>query len=449
MAARAAVILAAGQGTRMRSETPKVLHSVGGQPVMNYAIDLAQSLECAPITCVVSPRSETLRAHVSDMLGPGAVVVQDEPKGTGHAVKCAAETLSDHTGHLIVLYGDSPLVTRETVETLFAELDRGADLGILGFEAAVPGLYGRLITARDGSLEAIVEARDASPEQLDISLCNSGVMAGKAELMFRLLNEVKNDNAKGEYYLTDLVGLARGEGRICRVVVAEEAELLGCDTRADLAMAEGVFQSRARKAALESGVTLVDPNTVWFSFDTVLGEDVIIEPNVFFGPGVRIARGATIKGFSHIEGASIGEDCSVGPHARLRPGTELKAGVKIGNFVEVKKTVMGEGAKASHLSYLGDGVVGAGANLGAGTIFCNYDGYFKYQTTIEEGAFIGSNSALVAPVTVGKNSYVGSGSVITADISDGALALGRARQTEKDGWATQFHAEMAARKKRK
>lgn len=448
MASRAAVILAAGQGTRMRSSVPKVLHHVGGRPVMDYAVDLARSLGCDPIVCVVSPRSDELKQHVLRVLGEDALVIQDEPKGTGHAVKCAAEALKSHDGHLVVLYGDSPLVTKETVEALFEQLEGDAALGVLGFEAAEPGMYGRLVADEDGALEAIVEARDATAEQLEISLCNSGVMAGDAQLMFRLLDNVQNNNAKGEYYLTDLVDLARGEGKSSRVAVADEAELMGCDTRADLAAAEAIFQDRARAAAMESGVSLVDPNTVWFSHDTELAEDVTIEPHVFFGPGVRVARGSLIRAFSHIEGATIGQNCSVGPHARLRQGAELQADVKIGNFVEVKKTVVGEGAKASHLSYLGDGIVGAGANLGAGTIFCNYDGYFKYTTKIEAGAFIGSNSALVAPVTIGKDAYVGSGSVITSDVTDGALALGRGRQTEKEGWAMQFHAEMAARKKK-
>ncbi|MEO1474921.1 MAG: bifunctional UDP-N-acetylglucosamine diphosphorylase/glucosamine-1-phosphate N-acetyltransferase GlmU, partial [Pseudomonadota bacterium] len=365
---------------------------------------------------------------------------------TGHAVKCAAPNIGGHEGHLVVLYGDSPLIRAETIEALFKELDAGAAIGVLGFEAEDPGMYGRLDLNVDGSLEAIVEARDASPEQLDIKLCNSGVMAGDAQTMLRLLDKVDNKNAKGEYYLTDLVGLARADGLLCRVVVADEAELMGCDKRADLAAAERVFQERARAAALDGGVTLIDPNTVWFSHDTVIDEDVTIEPNVVFGPGVKIERGSTIKAFSHIEGATIGEDCSIGPHARLRPGTELGVGVKIGNFVEVKKTVMGEGSKASHLSYLGDGIIGAGVNLGAGTIFCNYDGYFKYTTTIEDGAFVGSNSALVAPVTIGANAFVGSGSVITESVADGSLALGRARQMGRDGWADTFHAAMAARK---
>lgn len=448
MATRAAVILAAGQGSRMRSATPKVLHHVGGQPVLNYAVELARNLGCNPIVCVVSPRSEALKSHVIDMLGESALVIQDEPKGTGHAVKCAKDALKGLAGNLVVLYGDSPLVTPQTVEALFNELDADADLGVLGFEAADPGLYGRLDVSPSGVLEAIIEARDATPEQLKIKVCNSGVMAGDTETMFRLLGNVKNDNAKGEYYLTDLVGLARAEGMNCRTVLADEAELMGCDRRADLAAAEAEFQSRARVAAMDGGATLIDPASVWFSYDTELSEDVTIEPHVFFGPGVRIGRGTTIKAFTHIEGATIGDDCTIGPHARLRPGSELHSDVKIGNFVEVKKTVLGEGAKVSHLSYLGDGVVGAGANLGAGTIFCNYDGYFKYRTTIGAGAFVGSNSALVAPVSIGENSYVGSGSVITSDVQSGSLALGRARQTEKVGWAEQFHAEMTARKEK-
>ncbi|MEM9667282.1 MAG: bifunctional UDP-N-acetylglucosamine diphosphorylase/glucosamine-1-phosphate N-acetyltransferase GlmU [Pseudomonadota bacterium] len=447
MTVRAAVILAAGQGTRMRSALPKVLHPIGGKPVLDHTIALAQELGCALVQCVVSPRSEDLKSHVTEALGPDGLVVQNEPLGTAHAVLSARDMLADHDGHLIVLYGDSPLIRSETIEALFSELETGADLGVLGFEAEEPGMYGRLITGANGDLEAIVEARDATPEQLSVRLCNSGVMAGDARTVLRLLDKVDNKNAKGEYYLTDLVGLARAEGLVCRAVVADEAELMGCDTRADLAAAEAVFQGWARQAALEAGVTLIDPATVWFSHDTELGEDVTVEPNVVFGLAVRVGQGTVIKAFSHIEGAVIGENCSIGPHARLRPGTELKAGVKIGNFVEVKKTVMGEGSKASHLSYLGDGIIGANVNLGAGTIFCNYDGYFKYQTNIEDGAFVGSNAALVAPITIGKDAFVGSGSVVTEDVASGSLAIGRARQTGKDGWATTFHAEMAARKK--
>ncbi len=449
MTQRAALILAAGMGTRMKSALPKVLHPVGGRAALDWSIALAGKLGCDPVACVISPESGPLRAHVAAALGESGIIVQSPALGTGHAVRCAEAAFAGMSGFLVILYGDSPLVPAEAIEALFGALEAGAELGVLGFEAAEPGLYGRLVTAPDGSLERIVEARDANEAERSIRLCNSGVMAGRAETMFRLLARVTNQNAKGEYYLTDLVGLVRGEGGRCAVVTAAESDLIGCDTRAGLAMAEAAFQQKARRAALDGGVSLVAPETVFFSHDTVLEPDVTVEPNVVFGPGVRVASGAVIRAFSHLEGAIVGPGSTVGPYARLRPGSVLERDVRIGNFVEVKNTLLQDGAKASHLAYLGDGEVGAGANLGAGTIFCNYDGYFKYRTVIGAGAFVGSNSALVAPVEIGANAYVGSGSVITQDIAEGALAIGRARQVEKAGWATAFHAEMSARKIRK
>jgi bifunctional UDP-N-acetylglucosamine pyrophosphorylase/glucosamine-1-phosphate N-acetyltransferase len=443
---RAAVILAAGKGTRMKSPLPKVMHAVGGRPMVDWSVALARAAGASRIVAVVHPSQDVLIAHLASTHPHIAIAYQDPPEGTGHAVRCAEAALAGFSGPLAVLYGDSPLVPVSAIEALFTALESGAALGVLGFEAADPALYGRLITAPDGSLERIVEAREASDEIRAIRLCNSGVMAGEASLMFRLLADVKNDNAKGEYYLTDLVGLARAEGGRCAVALAPEDELIGCDSKAGLARAEAIFQAHRRCAALEAGVTLVAPETVFFAHDTEIGPDALIEPHVVFGPGVRVAGGAQVRAFSHLEGAAVGPGCIIGPYARLRPGTVLAANVHIGNFVETKNTVMGAGAKANHLAYLGDGRIGADANIGAGTIFCNYDGYSKHITDIGPGAFIGSNAALVAPVTVGAGAYVGSGSVITQDVPADALALSRARQTGKDGWASGYRAKKAAEK---
>ncbi|MEL7481649.1 MAG: bifunctional UDP-N-acetylglucosamine diphosphorylase/glucosamine-1-phosphate N-acetyltransferase GlmU [Pseudomonadota bacterium] len=446
MSRRAAIILAAGKGTRMKSSLPKVLHPVGGRPVLDWVLALARSLNCEMATCVISPDSDVLKAHVEGALGAENAVIQSPALGTGHAVQCAEDRYAAFDGKIVVLYGDSPLVPEAAIEALFQALDEGADLGVLGFEAANPGLYGRLIVNDDKSLDAIVEARDATDAQKQIRLCNSGVMAGDAKTMFRLIKSVTNDNAKGEYYLTDLVALARAEGKRCAVVTAPEDDLIGCDTRADLAEAEASFQKQARRQALEAGVTLTAPETVFFSYDTSLENDVFVAPNVVFGPGVTVASGSRILSFSHLEGVDVGANCQIGPHARLRPGAVLGQGVRIGNFVEVKNAVLGEGAKANHLAYIGDGDVGAGANLGAGTVFCNYDGFEKHRTQVGDGAFVGSNSSLVAPVSIGDRAYVASGSVITDNVTPAALAIGRGRQIEKPGWADAFRAEMTARK---
>jgi bifunctional UDP-N-acetylglucosamine pyrophosphorylase/glucosamine-1-phosphate N-acetyltransferase len=443
---RAAVILAAGKGTRMKSGLPKVMHPVGGRPMVDWSIELAHKVGCSRIVVVVHPSQQVLIDHIASLPGDITVAFQDPPQGTGHAVRCAEDALSGLTGDLVVLYGDSPLVTDDAIEELFGALEEGAAVGVLGFDTSEPGLYGRLITSGHGELEAIVEAREATPEQLLVTLCNSGVMAAGAADMFRLLRNVTNDNAKGEYYLTDLVGLARAEGKRCKAVRCDEADLIGCDSKADLAEAEAIFQARKRREALDAGVTLIAPETVFFAHDTVIEADVVIEPNVVFGPGVTVRTGAKIRAFSHLEGATVGQAASVGPFARLRPGAVLEQEAFVGNFVEVKNVRMAEGAKASHLSYLGDGEVGAGANIGAGTIFCNYDGFFKYRTIIGEGAFIGSNSALVAPVTIGDGAMIGSGSVVTKDVEAGSLAVARGKQVERKGWAAAFREKMAARK---
>lgn len=435
---RAAIILAAGKGTRMKSGLPKVMHKVGGRPMVDWSIALAQRVGCERIVVIAHPSQTDLIDHVRFALGEDCIAFQDPPMGTGHAVKCAKGALKGFSGDIVVLYGDSPLVPAAAIEDLFDSVGTGAAIGVLGFDAAEPGLYGRLITSGTGDLEAIVEAREANPDQLAVTLCNSGVMAGRADIMFPLLEKVTNENAKGEYYLTDLVALARADGMTCKAVRCGEEDLIGCDSKADLAEAEAIFQARRRSQAMEDGVTLVAPDTVWFSHDTRLDADVIVEPNVVFGPGVHVQSGAVIRAFSHLEGAFVGPGSSVGPFARLRTGVVLDRDVSIGNFVEVKNTRLGEGAKASHLSYLGDGTVGTHVNIGAGTIFCNYDGFLKHETRIGDGAFIGSNSALVAPVEIGSGAMIGSGSVITDNVKANALALGRARQIQIDDWADKF-----------
>lgn len=443
MARRAAVILAAGQGTRMRSSLPKVLHQVGGRAMIDWSVALARDVGCDRIIVVCSPSGQAVQDHVTRTIGADAIAIQDPPLGTGHAVRAAERALAGFEGELVVLYGDTPLIPASAVDALFQELESGAAVGVLGFEAADPGAYGRLITADNGDLNAIVEAKEATPEQLDVAFCNSGVMAAQASTMFDLLSKVTNDNAKGEFYLTDIVGLAREAGQTCRAVSCDEADVLGVNSRVELAQAEGAFQAKSRRAFLTAGVTMAAPETVFFSYDTEIENDVILEPGVFFAPGVSVKTGVRIRAFSHLEGTTVAENCEIGPYVRLRPGATLEQGVKIGNFVEVKNTRMGEGAKANHLAYLGDGDVGAGANIGAGTIFCNYDGFLKYKTKIGKNAFVGSNSALVAPVTIGDGAYVGSGSVITKDVEANALAVARGKQFAKSGWATSFRDKMA------
>ncbi len=441
---RAAVILAAGHGSRMKSALAKPLHVVAGRSMLDWSLDLAAGCGVERSVVVWGAHGPAVRDKAE--AAGAATALQDPPMGTGDAVKQAREALSGFEGDAIVLYADTPLTRPETVAAVFQALETGAAVSVLGFEPDEPGAYGRLIETADGNLDAIVEAKEATPEQLAVRLCNSGVLAADASLLFDLLDEVTNDNAKGEYYLTDVVALARGRGLSARAVRADEAEVLGVNSRADLAAAEAAFQVRARSEAMANGVTLVAPETVFFSHDTVIEADTVIEPNVVFGPGVTVRSGAVIRAFSHLEGCEIAGGCEVGPYARLRPGAVLETGAKVGNFVEVKKARLGEGAKANHLSYIGDGVVGAKANIGAGTIFCNYDGYFKNQTIVGEGAFIGSNSALVAPVTIGKGAMTGSGSVITRDVPDDALALARGEMAVKEGWAARFRKAMQAKK---
>jgi bifunctional UDP-N-acetylglucosamine pyrophosphorylase/glucosamine-1-phosphate N-acetyltransferase len=451
-ATRTAVILAAGQGTRMRSPLPKVLHRIGGRTLLDRAIDAAEASGCGRIVVVVGAHAPEVGAHVKARLGAEAVAVQDPPLGTGHAVRAAAgrlgELKGDLGGDIIVTYADAPLVDARTLEPLFDARRAGADLVVLGFEAADPGAYGRLILDEAGGLARIVEARDAQPAELAVSACNSGILAAPAGLLFDLLAEVRNENAKGEYYLTDVVGLARARGLNVGVVFAPEAAVMGVNSQAELADAERVFQDQMRGRLMQGGVSLAAPGTVFLSWDTEVGPGAIVEPNVVFAPGVKVESGALIRAFSHLEGCVVRRGAVVGPYARLRPGADIGEDAHIGNFVEVKKVKVGKGAKANHLTYLGDGSVGAGANIGAGTIFCNYDGFDKHETHVGEGAFIGSNTALVAPVTVGAGAYTGSGSVITRDVAADALALERSAQLEKPGWAARFRALKQALKAR-
>ena len=441
----AAIILAAGRGTRMKSDLHKVLHPVAGRPMLLHLVASVQALQPARTVVVTGAGREQVEAAVSP-LGI-ATALQAEQLGTGHAVAQAEAALAGFAGDVLILYGDVPLVSSATMQAMLDRLN-AADAPVavvLGFRPADAAAYGRII-ASDGIISKMVEYKDASAAERAVDLCNSGLMAVRSADLFALLARVGNDNAAGEYYLPDIVMLAAGDGRMSAVIETDAAEVAGVNSRGELAAVEASWQAARRVQAMADGVTLIAPETVWFAYDTVLGRDVVIEPNVVFGPGVSVGDGAAIHAFSHIEGATIGANAEVGPFARLRPGAVLGEGSKVGNFVEMKKATLGKGAKASHLTYLGDADVGAGANIGAGTITCNYDGFFKYQTVIGEGAFIGSNSALVAPVTIGAGAIVGAGSVITGDVEPDALALGRGKQETRGGWAKRFRERMRAKK---
>lgn len=446
MTDRFAVILAAGKGTRMKSPRAKVLHEIGGRTMLAWSVALSAELGCARTIVVIGPDAEDVSRAAAGLVGPENVVVQREQLGTANAVDAARPLLRNAQGSVVVLYADTPLIPASAVERALAELASGAAVCVLGFKTDNPGRYGRLIMGDDGSLEAIVEANEASPAQLAIDFCNSGVLAAPSSLMCELLAEIKNDNRKGEYYLTDLVHLARSRGERAAAASCDERDVVGVNSQAELAVAEALFQESARARALAAGVTMKAPHTVFFSWDTKLASGTTLEPNIVFGPGVEVGANATIRAFSHLEGARVAEGAAIGPYARLRPGADIGRDAHIGNFVEVKNVVVGEGAKANHLAYLGDGEVGAGANIGAGTIFCNYDGFFKYRTTVGAGAFIGSNSSLVAPVEVGAGAYVASGSVITDSVSENALGLGRTRQVEKPDWASEFRDKQSGLK---
>lgn len=442
-ASDAAVILAAGLGTRMKSALPKALHPIGGQPMVRYVIDAAARLGVARTVVVVGPDMEAL----ADAVAPHPVAVQRERLGTAHAVKAAREALGNAAGGtVLVMYGDTPFIRTETLERMRAARRGGATVVVLGFRPENPDGYGRLLRDAEGRLIRIVEDRDASAAEKSVDLCNSGVMAVDGTRLFDLVGRVGNDNAKGEYYLTDIVALARSEGRECAVIEAPAEELMGIDSRAGLAQAEAVFQARMRARAMEGGATLQDPETVWFSFDTVLGRDVTVEPNVVFGPGVTVGDGARINAFCHLAGVTLEADAEVGPFARFRPGAVVGRGARVGNFVEMKNAVLGEGAKANHLSYIGDTDVGAGTNVGAGTITCNYDGFIKHRTVIGKSAFIGSNTALVAPVRIGDGAVIGAGSTIVRDVAADALSIARGAQVDMPGRAKTLRERLAAEK---
>jgi bifunctional UDP-N-acetylglucosamine pyrophosphorylase/glucosamine-1-phosphate N-acetyltransferase len=442
----AAVILAAGKGTRMKSDLHKVLHPIAGRPMLLHLLAGLDGLGAERRVVVVGSGREQVERAVAPL---GVEVAVQEPQhGTAHAVRQAEAALAGFAGDVLILYGDVPMVPAETCARMLDRLHGGdaPAVVVLGFRPPDPLAYGRIVADADGRIETMVEFKDATPAQRAVDLCNSGLMAVRAADLWPLLARVGNDNAAGEYYLPDIVMLAKQDGRASAVIEAEPWEVAGINSRTELAQVEDAWQRRRRLAAMADGATLFAPETVWFAWDTQIGRDVTIEQNVVFGPGARIADGATIRAFSHIEGASVASGAFVGPFARLRPGAVVAEDAHVGNFVELKNATLGRGAKANHLSYLGDGDVGAGANIGAGTIFCNYDGFFKYRTTIGAGAFVGSNSALVAPVTIGAGAIVAAGSVLTRDVAADALALVRPLQEEKPGWAARFRERMRAKK---
>ena len=441
----AAVVLAAGSGTRMKSAFPKVMHPIAGRPMISYPLEALNPLAPASTIVVVGPHM----GDVAQVVAPAETVVQDPPLGTGDAVRAAMRALDGRLApqgaieDVLVLYGDTPFLATETLSGLLTERRRtAAAVLVAGMRPVDPSPYGRFVLAADGALERIVEAADASPEEQAIGLVNGGIMVIEARRLDDFLDGLRSDNAKGEFYLTDIVAIARRKGLSCRAVELPAEELLGINTRAELAEAEAAMQRRLRRAAMEAGVTLVAPETVFLSADTQLACDVVIEPNVTFGPGVTVGEGARIRSFSHLEGATVGAGAIVGPFARLRPGAILEEEVHVGNFVEVKAARLGARAKANHLSYIGDSEVGARTNIGAGAITCNYDGVNKSRTIIGEGAFIGSNTAFVAPVTVGDGAIVAAGSVITRDIPADALSIARAQQVDKPGRAAEIRARL-------
>ncbi len=437
MSGLACVVLAAGKGTRMRSARPKVLHPLAGRPMVAHALAIAGALAPERTVLVIGPELEAEAPGLEGVCEAVACVVQKEPLGTAHAVAQTRALLEDFGGDVLVLYADTPLVRPETLAWLIAARreGEGTAAAVLGFRPEDPAEYGRLILAPDGSLARIVETAEASGDERAVTLCNAGMMAVDGRRLFPLLDAIGNDNAKGEYYLTDLPAIVAAEGGRCAVAEAPAEEVMGINDRAQLAAAERVLQDRLRRAAMEAGATLADPDTVWLSADTRLGCDVTIGPNVVIGPGVVVEDGAEIRSFSHLEGVCVRKGAVIGPFARLRPGSDIGEGARVGNFVEVKSSTVERGAKINHLSYVGDAGVGAGANIGAGTITCNYDGYRKSRTEIGEGAFIGSNTALVAPVTVGPGAVVGAGSVITEDVEADAIAVARSEQRQREGAA--------------
>ena len=440
----AAIVLAAGRGKRMKSALPKVMHPLAGRPMIAH---LMASLERVPVdrtVVVVGPGAEM--DAVAEAVAPAGIAVQGEPLGTGHAALAAAESLAGFDGPVLILFGGDPLIPTDTMRAMADRLDGETSVVILAMRPDDATGYGRLVTAGDGALLRIVEHRDAGEDERRITLCNAGVMAVEGAVLFDLLDGIGTDNAKGEYYLSDIVAVAHDRGLVCGVIEGDARDLAGIDSRADLAAVEALVQDRLRAAAMAGGATLIDPASVTLSHDTELGRDVVVEPHVIFGPGVRIADHVRIKGFSHLEGATVAEGAVIGPFARLRPGARIGPQARIGNFVEVKNADIERGAKISHLAYVGDASIGEAANIGAGVITCNYDGIAKHRTTIGAGAFIGSNAALVAPVTIGEGAVVGAGSVVTEDVPADALAVTRAPQVNLNGGAAQLRARQRARK---
>ncbi|MEP5732432.1 MAG: bifunctional UDP-N-acetylglucosamine diphosphorylase/glucosamine-1-phosphate N-acetyltransferase GlmU [Sulfitobacter sp.] len=440
----ALIILAAGKGTRMNSDLPKVLHPIAGDAMLIHALAAGDTLEPERSVVVAGHGADQVRAASLAHDMTLKIVEQNEQLGTAHAVAQARSALAGFDGMALVLYGDTPFIQAETLERMCAALDQ-SDVVVLGFEAADPARYGRLVMEGQ-TLERIVEFKDASETERQITLCNSGVVACKSDLLFDLIDTVDNANASEEYYLTDIISIARSRGLSATAVTCAQWETVGINSRAELAQAEADFQSRARAELLENGVTLTAPDTVFLARDTVIGRDTLVEPNVVFGPGVTVETGATIRAFSHLEGCHVSRGSIIGPYARLRPGAELAENVRVGNFVEIKNAQVSEGAKINHLSYVGDASIGAATNIGAGTITCNYDGVMKHHTTIGANAFIGSNTMLVAPVTIGDGALTGSGSVITSDVEPDALALARAPQVEKPGMARKLFEMLKAKK---
>tara|TARA_R110000782_G_scaffold78276_2_gene154921 strand:+ start:69875 stop:71293 length:1419 start_codon:yes stop_codon:yes gene_type:complete len=439
----AVIILAAGQGTRMKSALHKVLHPIAGRPMLLHLLASVAELKPQRQVVVVGAGREQVEKAVAGL--DVAIAVQEQQLGTGHAVAQAHDALGHFAGDVLILYGDVPLVSAATMRAMLDRLNRGDEVRsvVLAFRPDDPAAYGRIVADPQGVIEKMVEYKDASAQERAITLCNSGLMAVRASDLFVLLDTIGNDNAAGEYYLPDIVMLP---GATSAVIETDPGEVAGVNSRIELAAVEGAWQAQRRLEAMAEGVSLIAPETVFFAHDTQLARDVVIEPHVVFGPGVVVEEGAIIHSFSHLEGAIVHKNAEIGPYARLRPGADIGMKAKVGNFVEIKKASLAEGAKANHLSYIGDASVGPGANIGAGTITCNYDGFFKYKTEIGAGAFIGSNSALVAPVTIGAGAIVGAGSVVTSDVGADALALVRAPQQEKAGWAKRFRDIMTARK---
>src|SRR4051812_45924666 len=439
-----AIVLAAGEGTRMKSARPKVLHEIAGRSMLGHVLSAVREAGAGRIAVVIGPERDDVTREAGRVAPDAAGFVQRDRFGTAHAVLAAREALREGADDVAIAFADTPLIEAETFARLRAPLAAGAAVAVLGFEAQDSTGYGRLLTDGDRLL-AIREDKDATDRERAVALCNAGLMALRGDLALDLLERIDNRNAKGEYYLTDAVALAVALGHRATVVTASEDEVRGVNNRAQLAAAEAVMQARLRRAAMLGGATLTAPETVFLSADTRIGRDVLIEPNVVFGPGVVVEDGVVIHAFSHLEGARVAQGATIGPFARLRPGATLGPKVKIGNFVEIKNAELGAGAKVNHLSYVGDASIGANANIGAGVVTCNYDGFAKHRTAVGAGAFVGTNSSLVAPVAIGDGAYVGSGSVITADVPADALALGRGRQTVKDGWAKAFRAKAGAK----